>query len=48
MAGSMDPLAALRWLVEAGADEAIGEAPVDRYAASALPARPAGPAVPIQ
>jgi DNA polymerase len=44
MAGSMDPLAALRWLVEAGADEAIGEAPVDRYAASALPARPAGPA----
>jgi DNA polymerase len=40
----MDPLAALRWLVEAGADEAIGEAPVDRYAASALPARPAVPA----
>lgn len=36
----MDPLAALRFLVEAGADEAIGESPVDRYAA--LPAaRPA-------
>lgn len=37
---------ALRWLVEAGADEAIGEAPVDRFAegerlpAAAQPARP--------
>ena len=28
--------AALRWQIEAGADEAIGDAPVDRYAASAL------------
>lgn len=28
-------LAALRWLVEAGADEAIGTEPIDRYAASA-------------
>jgi DNA polymerase len=27
-----EPLAALAWLVEAGADEAIGEAPVDRFA----------------
>ncbi|MGE0121197.1 MAG: uracil-DNA glycosylase [Dongiaceae bacterium] len=44
----MDPLAALRWLVEAGADEAIGEAPVDRYAASALPARPAVPPPPAR
>jgi len=35
-----DALAMLRWLVEAGADEAIGEAPVDRYAASAPPVTP--------
>jgi len=36
----------LRWQVEAGADEAIGEAPVDRYAAIAKPAKaePAAPA----
>lgn len=40
MATSVDPLAALRFLVEAGADEAIGETPVDRYAASAQPAPP--------
>ena len=33
-----DPLAVLRWLVEAGADEAIGETPVDRYAEAARPA----------
>jgi DNA polymerase len=26
--------AQLQWLIELGADEAIGEAPVDRYAAS--------------
>jgi DNA polymerase len=31
-------LAALAWLVELGADEAIGDAPVDRFAASARPA----------
>ncbi len=39
---SRDPAleAALRWQIEAGADEAIGAAPVDRYAASAKP-RPA-------
>src|SRR6185312_15000015 len=37
---AQDPLSALAWLVEAGADEAIGEAPVDRFAA-----RPATPAV---
>jgi DNA polymerase len=46
----MDPVAALRWLVEAGADEAIGEAPVDRYALSAHPAaaKPASvPAAPV-
>src|SRR5262245_7556137 len=35
----MDLLAALRWQVEAGADEAIVETPVDRYAASAVPAK---------
>jgi len=34
-----EPLAVLRWQAEAGADEAIGEAPVDRYAASAKPAK---------
>ncbi|MFQ6017344.1 MAG: uracil-DNA glycosylase [Kiloniellaceae bacterium] len=31
-----DALATLQWLIEAGADEAIGEAPVDRYAASTV------------
>jgi uracil-DNA glycosylase family 4 len=36
-----DPLAALRWQMEAGADEAIGEEPVDRYAAIAKPAKAA-------
>jgi uracil-DNA glycosylase family 4 len=30
----LDPLAALRWQVEAGADEAIAETPVDRFASS--------------
>jgi uracil-DNA glycosylase len=41
-----DSLAALRWQVEAGADEAILETPVDRYAASAMPvkAAPVAPA----
>jgi DNA polymerase len=33
--------AALRWLVEMGADEAIGAAPVDRFAAARPPAPPA-------
>jgi DNA polymerase len=37
-----DSLSALAWLVEAGADEAIGEAPVDRFAAKS-PTRPAAP-----
>jgi DNA polymerase len=32
-----DPLATLTWLVEAGADEAIAEAPVNRLAAKAPP-----------
>ena len=31
-----DSLAALAWLVEAGADEAIGEEPVDRFAAKKI------------
>src|SRR5947207_5719969 len=30
-----NPIAALAWLVEAGADEAIGEAPVNRFQAKA-------------
>ncbi|WP_299618217.1 uracil-DNA glycosylase family protein [Pelagibius sp.] len=40
---SDDPaaLAALRWLVEAGADEAIGEIPVDRTAPAPAAPRPA-------
>ncbi|MBL8652717.1 MAG: uracil-DNA glycosylase, partial [Alphaproteobacteria bacterium] len=42
----MDDLAALRYLVELGADEAIAEAPVDRFSAPPpveipAPARPA-------
>ncbi len=42
----LDALAALRWQVEAGADEAIGETPVDRTKAPppAPAARPAAPA----
>ena len=32
----LDPLAALRWQVEAGADEAIADAPIDRFASSKL------------
>jgi DNA polymerase len=52
----MDALAALRWQVEAGADEAILDVAVDRYAASARPAaapapravaRPSAPAAPL-
>jgi len=35
------PLAALQWLIEAGADEAIGDEAVDRYAASAKPPKSA-------
>ena len=45
----LDPAAAramLEWLVEAGATEAIGEAPVDRYALPDRPPSAAGPAVP--
>lgn len=38
----MDDLTALRFLVELGADEAIADAPVDRFAAA--PARAEGPA----
>jgi len=43
-----DPLATLNWLVEAGADEAIAEAPVNRLAAAAAPAAtmPARPVPP--
>jgi uracil-DNA glycosylase len=39
----MDDLAALRWLVEAGADEAIGETPLDRFAALPPPPPVAAP-----
>ena len=41
MADRRDMIEALRWQVEAGAAEAIGAAPVDRFAESAAPARPA-------
>ena len=33
MEAEPEPLSALAWLIEAGADEAMGEAPVDRFAA---------------
>ncbi|QYX57463.1 uracil-DNA glycosylase [Roseovarius sp. SCSIO 43702] len=40
--------ALLEWQVELGADEAIGDAPVDRYALAAKPPKPAAaPAVPV-
>ena len=32
----LDPLAALRWQVDAGADEAIADEPIDRFATSKL------------
>jgi uracil-DNA glycosylase len=40
MTKSATPLADLAWLVEAGADEAVGETPVDRFAAKAEAASP--------
>ncbi|MEX0697461.1 MAG: uracil-DNA glycosylase family protein [Dongiaceae bacterium] len=49
MAGPADPLpddalALLRWCLQAGADEAVAERPVDRYRSARRPAPP-GPAV---
>ncbi|OIR00839.1 uracil DNA glycosylase superfamily protein [mine drainage metagenome] len=38
MTFDMSPQHLLRWYLEAGVDETIGEAPVDRYAQSRLPA----------
>jgi DNA polymerase len=35
MAVAADPLSALAWLVEAGADEAVGDVPADRFQAKA-------------
>src|SRR6185312_1312224 len=35
MAEAPDPLSALAWLVEAGADEAVGDVPADRFQAKA-------------
>lgn len=40
---ALPPLAALRWLVEAGADEAVGEEPVNRFRAAAAPQPKAAP-----
>lgn len=37
----LSPIDLLRWYLESGADEAIGEMPVDRFVASAKPAAPA-------
>jgi len=50
MAGPADPLpddalALLRWCLQAGADEAVAERPVDRYRSDRRPAPP-GPVVP--
>ena len=42
MTDTFDSLATLAWLVESGADEAIGESPVDRFAAKAPLPRPLG------
>jgi len=41
--GKIDSLFALAWLVEAGADEAIGDEPVNRFVAKAKPALPSNP-----
>lgn len=43
-----DPLAALAWLVESGADEAIGENPIDRFVARAPLPSAAMAATPLQ
>ena len=43
MALTADRVALLRWQIEAGADEAIGETPLDRFAASAPAAPETGP-----
>ncbi len=37
----LSPIDLLRWYLDSGVDEAIGEEPVDRFAASAKPAAPA-------
>src|SRR5215471_12863741 len=37
MAAAPDPLSALAWLVEAGADEAVGDVPADRFQAARAP-----------
>ena len=39
-------VAALQWQIEAGADEAIADQPVDRFAAAAAPKPATEPAVP--
>jgi DNA polymerase len=44
MTESADRVALLRWQIEAGANEAIGETPLDRFAAPAADAAPTAPA----
>ena len=46
MVPAQDSLSALAWLVEAGADEAMGDAPADRFAARP-PVPPAKPSAPV-
>ena len=41
-----EALAALEWYRAAGVDVAVGETPVDRFAASAVAPRPKAPVVP--
>ena len=50
MTGQNELAAALRWQIEAGADEAVGEAPIDRYAAAraAKPVAAPAPAAPAK
>lgn len=44
IAGPLDAARALQFLIEAGADEILAEAPVDRFQAAPEPANPAPPA----
>src|SRR5438105_2954785 len=48
MGEAPDPLSALAWLVEAGADEAVGDVPADRFLAAKAPARAPAAAAPIR
>ncbi|HUB84285.1 MAG TPA: hypothetical protein VL971_01225, partial [Rhizomicrobium sp.] len=47
MAPELDPLSALAWLVEAGADEAVGTEPVNRLVAKPHPPLEGGGSVSV-